>query len=136
LRRISLDHEAADHHVLAAADIASRGQVDERKFRPVDLVDFDQRDARGIRDSLDDRGVRSGWSQASIADSWEPEGASPIACMYSAFEAAVQSSFTTGSPVDSRTSLSTGFASGLAIPYCASDGPLAVTTTPLERLPR
>src|SRR5260221_9856425 len=61
-----------------------------------------------------------------IADSSAFDGANPGACNWAAFAAVCQSSLVAITAwSDWRTSESVGLASAFAMPYCASDGPVA-----------
>jgi hypothetical protein len=77
-----------------------------------------------------------GASVVRIADSSEFDGAKPEAWICAAFAAPRQSSLVaTVALSEARTSVSVGLESALAMPYCVSDGPLAVITTVFGRRP-
>src|SRR5258706_395365 len=67
-----------------------------------------------------------------IADSSALDGAKPAACSCAAFAALPQLSLVAITAwSEERTSVSVGFASGLAMPKAASDGPVATIATVL-----
>src|SRR5258706_496386 len=72
-----------------------------------------------------------------IADSSALDGAKPAACSCAAFAALPQLSLVAITAwSEERTSVSVGFANGLAIPKAASEGPVATTATGCGPLPR
>src|SRR5258706_545298 len=71
-----------------------------------------------------------------IADSSGFDGAKPAACSCATFAVVCQSSLAAMTVwSDCRTSESVGFASGFAMPYCVSDGPVATIATLLVVVP-
>src|SRR6185312_2653097 len=77
-----------------------------------------------------------GCSVIITADSFAFDGARPFAWICAALGPLCQSSLlATTDWSEERTMVSVGLASGLATPYCASEGPVAVTTTVCGPLP-